>query len=216
MQEHKDMNTTTIYTQEIIRSEIMSNIDTMDLAELEESRNMIKLRRMLRETEIDEIILWAKCPAYMDEIHNITDEDIKDNNGRMVKHIIFEFTGMGEPHITKDLIEWNRILNRLNKSTRRLATIKEEYKNKSDEILAKARKIKEDENIDIIKDKYGGNNDKTRKKYVEEELSDLINERQELDFQVAEDNRRIVYLKELIRTKRMILQAQCEFKGVEE
>ena len=194
----------------------MSNIDTMDLAELEESRNMIKLKRMLRETEIDEIILWAKCPAYMDEIHNITDEDIKDNNGRMVKHIIFEFTGMGEPHITQDLIEWNRILNRLNKSTRRLATIKEEYKNKSDEILAKARKIKEDENIDIIKDKYGGNNDKTRKKYVEEELSDLINERQELDFQVAEDNRRIVYLKELIRTKRMILQVQCEFKGVEE
>ena len=194
----------------------MSNIDTMDLAELEESRNMIKLRRMLRETEIDEIILWAKCPAYMDEIHNITDEDIKDNNGRMVKHIIFEFTGMGEPHITKDLIEWNRILNRLSKSTRRLVEIKEEYKNKSDEILAKARKIKEDENIDIIKDKYGGNNDKTRKKYVEEELSDLINERQELDFQVAEDNRRIVYLKELIRTKRMILQAQCEFKGVEE
>ena len=216
MQEHKDMNTTTIYTQEIIRSEIMSNIDTMDLAELEESRNMIKLRRMLRETEIDEIILWAKCPAYMDEIHNITDEDIKDNNGRMVKHIIFEFTGMGEPHITKDLIEWNRILNRLSKSTRRLVEIKEEYKNKSDEILAKARKIKEDENIDIIKDKYGGNNDKTRKKYVEEELSDLINERQELDFQVAEDNRRIVYLKELIRTKRMILQTQCEFKGVEE
>ena len=194
----------------------MSNIDTMDLAELEESRNMIKLKRMLRETEIDEIILWAKCPAYMDEIHNITDEDIKDNNGRMVKHIIFEFTGMGEPHITQDLIEWNRILNRLNKSTRRLATIKEEYKNKSDEILAKARKIKEDENIDIIKDKYGGNNDKTRKKYVEEELSELINERQELDFQVAEDNRRIVYLKELIRTKRMILQIQGEFKELKE
>lgn len=194
----------------------MSNIDTMDLAELEESRNMIKLRRMLRETEIDEIILWAKCPAYMDEIHNITDEDIKDNNGRMVKHIIFEFTGMGEPHITQDLIEWNRILNRLNKSTRRLATIKEEYKNKSDEILTEARKIKENENIDIIKDKYGGNNDKTRKKYVEEELSDLINERRELDFQVAEDNRRIVYLKELIRTKRMILQIQCEFKELKE
>ena len=194
----------------------MSNIDTMDLAELEESRNMIKLKRMLRETDIDETILWAKCPAYTDEIINITDEDTKDNNGKTIKHIIFEFKGMGEPHITQDLIEWNRILKRLNKSTRRLATIKEEYKNKSDEILAKARKIKEDEDIDIIKDKYGGNNDKTRKKYVEEELSDLINERKELDFQIAEDNRRIVYLKELIRTKRMILQAQCEFKGVEE
>ena len=194
----------------------MSNIDTMDLAELEESRNMIKLKRMLREPNIDEIILWAKCPAYTDEIIDVTDEDTKDNNGKTIKHIIFKFKGIGEPHITQDLIEWNRILKRLNKSTRRLATIKEEYKNKSDEILAKARKIKEDENIDIIKDKYGGNNDKTRKKYVEEELSDLINERQELDFQVAEDNRRIVYLKELIRTKRMILQAQCEFKGVEE
>ena len=35
----------------------MSNIDTMDLAELEESRNMIKLKRMLREPNIDEIIL---------------------------------------------------------------------------------------------------------------------------------------------------------------
>ena len=179
----------------------MSNIDTMDLAELEESRNMIKLKRMLRETDIDEIILWAKCPAYMDEITDIMDEDIKDNNGKTIKHIIFKFKGIGEPHITQDLIEWNRILKRLNKSTRRLATIKEEYKNKSDEILAKARKIKEDEDIDIIKDKYGGNNDKIRKKYIEEQLSDLTDEKQELKLQKEEDNRRISFIKRLIDMK---------------
>lgn len=104
-------------------------------------------------------------------------------------------------NIYPDFIQWNKLINRLNKNGRRLIEIEEEYETKSDEILAKARKIKEDEDIDIIKDKYGGNNDKIRKKYIEEQLSDLTDEKQELKLQKEEDNRRISFIKRLIDMK---------------
>ena len=109
-------------------------------------------------------------------------------------------------NIKMDLVEWNGLLTWLSKSNRRIYEIKEEYKVESDKILAEARRIKEDpdDGRDIIKEKYGGNNDKTRKQYVDEQLVDLINEKQDLEFHVAEDVRRIAFLKELIRTKRML------------
>jgi len=109
-------------------------------------------------------------------------------------------------NIKMDLVEWNGLLTWLSKSNRRIYEIKEEYKVESDKILAEARRIKEDpdDGRDIIKEKYGGNNDKTRKQYVDEQLVDLINEKRDLEFHVAEDSRRISFLKELIRTKRML------------
>ena len=109
-------------------------------------------------------------------------------------------------NIKMDLVEWNGLLTWLSRSNRRIYEIKEEYKVESDKILAEARRIKEDpdDGRDIIKEKYGGNNDKTRKQYVDEQLVDLINEKQDLEFHVAEDGRRIAFLKELIRTKRML------------
>lgn len=108
--------------------------------------------------------------------------------------------------IKMDLVEWNGLLTWLSESNRRIYEIKEEYKVESDKILAEARRIKEDpdDGRDIIKEKYGGNNDKTRKQYVDEQLVDLINEKRDLEFHVAEDGRRISFLKELIRTKRML------------
>jgi len=109
-------------------------------------------------------------------------------------------------NIKMDLVEWNKLLTWLSESNRRIYEIKEEYKVESDKILAEARRIKEDpdDGRDIIKEKYGGNNDKTRKQYVDEQLVDLINEKRDLEFHVAEDGRRIAFLKELIRTKRML------------
>ena len=107
--------------------------------------------------------------------------------------------------IEHDLAEWNELLTWLSKSNRRIYEIKEEYKAESDKILAEARKLKEAEDgRDIIKEKYGGNNDKTRKQYVEEQLTSLIDEKRDLEFHVAEDNKRISFLKELIRTKREV------------
>ena len=112
--------------------------------------------------------------------------------------------------IKEDLVEWNELLTWLSKSNRRLAEIKNEYVVKSEKLLAEARKVKEDEDIDIIKNLYGGNNDKTRKQYVKDTLKSLTDEENELKRYTAEDGRRIAFLKELIRYKRLALEVENE------
>lgn len=104
-------------------------------------------------------------------------------------------------NIYHDFIQWDKLINRINKISRRLIEIEEEYETKSEQLLSEARTIKDNDGKDIIKEKYGGNNDKTRKKYVEEELSDLTDEKQELKLQKEEDNRRISFIKRLIDMK---------------
>lgn len=102
----------------------------------------------------------------------------------------------------EDFQEWEKRMTWINKTSRRLVRIEEEYAEKSDKILAEARKLKEsEEGIDVIKEKFGGNNDKTRKAYVKEQLSDLLEEKKELTFLKDEDNRKISYLKRLIDMK---------------
>ena len=100
-----------------------------------------------------------------------------------------------------DFIQWDTLITRLDKISRRLIQIEETYETESEKILNNARQIKEEIGKDIIKEKYGGNNDKTRKKYVEEQLSDLTDEKQELKLQKEEDNRRISFIKRLIDMK---------------
>ena len=104
-------------------------------------------------------------------------------------------------NLHEDFKNWDEIIERINKNSKRLIEIDEEYKEKSEKILAEARKIKEETDVDVIKDKFGGNNDKTRKAYVKEELSDLIEEKRNLTINKEEDNRRIPYLKRLIDMK---------------
>ena len=88
--------------------------------------------------------------------------------------------------------------------------IKNEYEVRSEKLLANARKVKEDEDVDIIKNLYGGNNDKTRKQYVKDTLKSLTDEENELKRYTAEDGRRIAFLKELIRYKRLALEVENE------
>ena len=104
-------------------------------------------------------------------------------------------------NLHEDFQEWENLIERINKNSRRLVEIDEEYNEKSEKILAEARKIKEETDVDVIKDKFGGNNDKTRKAYVKEELSDLLEEKKELTFLKDEDNRKISFLKRLIDMK---------------
>lgn len=104
-------------------------------------------------------------------------------------------------NLHEDFQNWYELIERINKNSRRLVEIDEEYKEKSEKILAEARKIKEETDVDVIKDKFGGNNDKTRKAYVKEELSDLIEEKRNLTINKEEDNRKIPYLKRLIDMK---------------
>ena len=109
-----------------------------------------------------------------------------------------------------DFIQWDTLINRINKISRRLIEIEEEYETKSEQLLTEARTIKDNDGKDIIKEKYGGNNDKTRKKYVEETLKELTDEKQELKLQKEEDNRRISFLKRVIDMKIELLRYDGE------
>ena len=95
-----------------------------------------------------------------------------------------------------DFTEWNNLINRLDKNTRRLVEIEETYQLESDRILSEAREQEVD-----FKALYGGNNATTRKQYVDEQLTDLLEEKKELEFVKADDNRRISFLKKLIDMK---------------
>lgn len=116
-----------------------------------------------------------------------------------------------EINIYSDFKEWNKINKRLSKNSRRLIEIEEEYETQSERILTAARVTKDEQGIDVIKEKFGGNNDKTRKKYVEEHLSKLLEEKQELKLQKEEDNRRISYLKRVIDMKIELMKySECK------
>lgn len=123
--------------------------------------------------------------------------------------LIFEETN-NTINIYHDFIQWDKLINRINKISRRLIEIEEEYETKSEQLLSEARTIKDNDGKDIIKEKYGGNNDKTRKKYVEETLKELTDEKQELKLQKDEDNRRISFLKRLITMKIELLRYDGE------
>ena len=107
--------------------------------------------------------------------------------------------------LSEDFKEWNKIITRLNKNGRRLVEIKETYQLESVRILEEAREIKVD-----FKALYGGNNEKTRKQYVDEQLSDLLDEKKELELRNADDNRKISYLTRLIDMKIELIK----FKGI--
>lgn len=103
--------------------------------------------------------------------------------------------------LVKDFADWDNKITNQDKISRRLIKIDIDYKNKSEKLLADARKLKEEKEIDIIKDKYGGNNDKTRRQYIKDELKDLLEEKQELTLQKEDNARRISFLKRLIDLK---------------
>ena len=108
----------------------------------------------------------------------------------------------------KDFTKWDKLITRLDKNSRRLMEIDEIYQECSDNLLAEARKLKEETGTDVIKNKYGANNDKVRRQYVDEQehITKLLKEKQELEFVKADDNRRISFLKKHIDMKIQLIQ----------
>ena len=176
----------------------MSNLNENDIAEMQENRNIVLLKRMLMENDIDEVMLWVECPGYQDEVLGVTDEDITDNNGRLVKHITFKFSGMGEPNVTGDLMEWKNLIEELSRKEVLLYKKKEAYQVMSDKIISETN----------FKEIYGKNNAEVRKTHVKSKLAGEFDEIKELEFSVNHMGRRISYLKELIRTKRVLMEVK--------
>ena len=97
--------------------------------------------------------------------------------------------------------EYDELISKMNKDARRRVEIEEEYFNKSNEIIQKA--INENFDFKVV---YGGNTKDTRQKYADEQLSDLVTERQELKFSKEEDARKLGYIKRLIDMKIQLIK----------
>lgn len=106
----------------------------------------------------------------------------------------------------KDFTEYGELIDNINQTARELVQKETEYAEKGDAILKLAAHIKEENGDDIIKQKYGGNNDKTRKKYVEDELKAFADDIQELKFKKEEYNRRLGFIKRLIDMKTAMIK----------
>ena len=100
--------------------------------------------------------------------------------------------------ISRDLLEWSKLVTELSNKEIALYKWKECYQIKSEEIIA---------NTDF-KALYGKNNEKVRKEHVKSELSDWYDTIKALEFSIDWISRRIVYLKELIRTKRVLMEVK--------
>lgn len=99
-----------------------------------------------------------------------------------------------------DFIEWIQLMDWLDKTGKRLTEIDEIYQEEFKLELANAIEIGVD-----FKKIYGGNTEKTRKQYVDEQLSDLIEEKKMLKSYQADDLRRIEFLKKLIHYKTVFM-----------
>ena len=100
--------------------------------------------------------------------------------------------------IEDDLEEWSKLVTELSSKEIALYKWKEWYNVKSEEII---------QNTDF-KELYGKNNEKVRKEHVKQELSEWYETIKGLEFSIDYLNRRIIYLKELIRTKRTIMEVK--------
>lgn len=119
-----------------------------------------------------------------------------------------------EAFVLDNCIEWSNLVSDLSNKQREVYYLKEDYKIKSDQILEEVRKHKEATDEDIIKVKYGGNNDKTRAKYVKETLAEDSKKIKELEFDIWYLEKRISYIKGLVYTKNSLLNAKTV--GVED
>ena len=99
------------------------------------------------------------------------------------------------------LVEWDELINELSEKEIQLYVLKEAYESSSEKLLEEAAKKKIETGEDIIKAKYGGNNDKTRAKYVKEMLLEDAIEIKGLEFSIDYIVRRIAFLKGLVYVK---------------
>lgn len=113
-----------------------------------------------------------------------------------------------EDFVMDNCREWGNLIMTLSKKEKDHYRLKNEYKSKSYKLLEDARKVKDETGDDIIKAKYGGNNDKTRAKYVKESLAEEDKQIKDLEFDIDYLKRRISYLKGLVYTKNALLNAQ--------
>lgn len=121
---------------------------------------------------------------------------------RFIETINLAFKELNQPlDLMGDFAEYDELISKMNKDARRRDEIEKEYFTKSNEIIQTAI----NENFDFKKE-YGGNTKETRQKYADEQLTELVTERQELKYAKDEDARRLGFLKRLIDMKIQLIK----------
>lgn len=121
---------------------------------------------------------------------------------RFIETINLAFEELNQPlDLMGDFAEYDELISKMNKDARRRDEIEKEYFTKSNEIIQKAL----EDNFDF-KGVYGGNTKETRQKYADEQLTELVTERQELKYAKDEDARRLGFLKRLIDMKIQLIK----------
>jgi len=168
------------------------------------------LKDALLDSKCDDVMVWVQNPYYQDEASNVKVDYIEDNNGNMVKHVTILFDGLSDEYapIMENLNEWSRLVTELSRKEIELYNKKEDYNTSSEKLLEDAAKEKAETDYDVIKEKYGGNNDKTRKKYVKDSLADEAMELKQLEWSIDYIKRRISFLKQLIHTKTILKEVK--------
>lgn len=126
---------------------------------------------------------------------NLNEEDI----ARMLGDDTIEITYKVDVKVLLDeMEEWKNLVEELSNKEVLLYKKKEAYQVASDKIIAETD----------FKALFGRNNADVRKQYVKEQLRTEHETIKALEFSIDWINRRIVYLKELIRTKRVLMEVK--------
>lgn len=98
--------------------------------------------------------------------------------------------------VSIDLYMECKLIDELSEKEIEYYNLKEKYNELSEKII---------ESTDF-KELYGKNNERVRKNHVKNELSDMVKEIKSLEFSIDYCKRRIMFLKQLIHTKTVLLQ----------
>ena len=115
---------------------------------------------------------------------------------KYTKNMVIEMSNDIDRDVSFDLKEWNDLIIEYSEKEIALYKWKQVYDVKANEII---------EHTDF-KELYGANNQKVRDNHVRNELTDWYEIIKDLEFSLNYINHRISFLKELIRTKRMIME----------
>ena len=152
------------------------------------------IKKLFSDKQSDQVWLTVECNRYYEEIDDVKIEYLEDGNGIVTKQVSFVFGDFGD--ISDDLMEWSSLVTELSGKEIDLFKCKNEYQVLSDKII-------QDTDFKAL---YGANNQKVRDNHVKGELSDLYDEIKSLEFSIDYLTRRIMFLKELIRTKRTLME----------
>ena len=100
--------------------------------------------------------------------------------------------------VTDYLAEWENLISELSNKEVMLYHMKTDYHRKSDEIIAETN----------FKELYGANNQKVRDNHVKTVLSKDYETIKALEFSIDWINRRISFLRELVKTKRVLMEVK--------